>query len=131
MSRVKPCAACGAIVPDIGRSRCARCEAEYCDLRAAERSKSRDGHAEYVRRKEREDPAMAAFYRSKWWRMLSRQYEVDAGHVCEECGAVGTDVHHVVPIDTPEGWARRLDPSNLKLLCVRCHNRAHGRFGHA
>ena len=74
---------------------------------------------------------MAKFYRSKGWLALSRWYAVSVGHRCEECGGVGTDVHHVASIDTPEGWARRLDPSNLRLLCVRCHNRAHGRFGNA
>ncbi len=62
--------------------------------------------------------------------MTSRQYAVSAGHKCEECGNIGTDVHHVVPIQTPEGWERRFDFTNLKLLCIRCHNKAHGRtFG--
>jgi uncharacterized protein (DUF362 family) len=39
------------------------------------------------------------------------------------------DVDHIIPLDTPEGWARRLDPDNCRALCVPCHNKKHGRFG--
>ena len=51
--------------------------------------------------------------------------------VCEECGAVGTEVHHIIHL-TPENVT---DPSiatnqeNLKLLCNNCHSVAHHRFG--
>lgn len=113
--------------PQLGGLRyCAECEAAV----KRERAGRRDYRREYEKRQAKEDPKCRRFYRSKEWRMTSRRYAVDHAHRCEECGAVGTDVHHIKPIQTDEGWRRRLDPSNLRLLCVKCHNRAHGReFG--
>lgn len=109
-----------------GASRCAECTAKL----ASERQ--RDHAREYRTRRQHEDECSereSRFYRSKEWRDDARAYAVSVGHRCEECGAVGTDTHHVVPIQTDEGWARRLDWSNYRYLCVPCHNKAHGRFG--
>lgn len=114
-------------MPSTGASLCSECEAK----RRAERGRTRDHAREYARRLESDDPKLKAFYKSGQWRSLSRQYAVDKHHLCERCGRIGTDVHHVEPLSTPQGWARRLDRSNLRLLCVRCHNMEHGRFGHA
>ena len=109
-----------------GDTYCPSCSAEY----RRERYGARDWHREYVERRQREDPKYRQFYRSREWRMTALQYAVDHGHKCERCGKVGTDVHHIVPVQTPEGWAMRFDPENLCLLCVSCHNIAHGRqFG--
>ena len=109
-----------------GDAYCSECTA----ARRAERAASRDWSREYETRREREDPKYRSFYRSKDWRLTSEKYRVDRGHRCERCGDVATDVHHVLPIQIPEGWAMRLDPENLMLLCVRCHNEIHGRtFG--
>lgn len=91
------------------------------------RKRDRDYKREYAERKETEDPSLRRFYRSKEWTMTSRRYAQSVGYRCEECGNWGTDVHHVVPIQEPEGWNRRFDESNLKMLCVSCHNAAHGR----
>lgn len=124
---MKVCPRCGSLMPSRGRSLCAACEAK----RRAESDARRDRSAEYAARAASEDPRYRSFYRSKQWRALSRQYAVDHHHRCERCGRVGTDVHHVEPIQTPAGWARRLDYGNLRLLCVGCHNKEHGRFGHA
>jgi 5-methylcytosine-specific restriction protein A len=49
--------------------------------------------------------------------------------MCEACDARGIlikparHVHHVEPIDTEEGWAKRLVITNLQSLCLPCHNR--------
>lgn len=122
--RFQLCPKCGKLRP-IGRGSglCESCAAK----RARDRSEKRDWAREYETRVNREDPRYRAFYRSKQWRMLSRSYAVEMGHKCEECGKFGTDVHHVVPIQTEEGWRRRFDRKNLRLLCVSCHNKAHGR----
>lgn len=109
-----------------GSTLCVECYAK----KQAERTAQRDHKREYAARLDSEDPKYRRFYKSKEWEMASKQKMVDAKHKCEDCGAPGTDVHHVVPIQTPEGWRRRFDVTNLKLLCVRCHNRAHERFGH-
>lgn len=109
-----------------GTSLCSDCDRK----RLEERKKDRDYRKEYLDRSATEDKRLRRFYNSKEWRMTSRQYMVEKGHRCEECGSIGTDVHHMVPIQTSDGWKRRFDWDNLRLLCVRCHNKAHGReFG--
>ena len=109
-----------------GASLCMECASADSKSRARER----DFAKEYAKRRESENPIYRKFYRSREWTLLSQRYAHDAGYLCEECGGIGTDVHHIVPIQTDEGWARRFDWSNLRLLCVRCHNEAHGRtFG--
>ncbi|MBQ6220382.1 MAG: HNH endonuclease [Methanosphaera sp.] len=52
---------------------------------------------------------------------------------CEECEKekimdgkyscqISEEVHHIVPIQTEEGWKRRLDISNLVALCHFHHD---------
>ena len=78
----------------------------------------------------KQDIAIQRFYRSDTWKIARAIKIANACGVCEECGAIGTEVHHVVHL-TPENVT---DPSvatnqeNLKLLCNECHNKAHGRF---
>ena len=123
----KKCPRCGRVMPEgNGATLCMECASNDPKSRVRER----DYAAEYAKRRDSENPIYRKFYRSKEWTLLSRKYAHDAGYRCEECGDIGTDVHHVMPIQTDEGWARRFDASNLRLLCVRCHNAAHGRtFG--
>lgn len=94
-----------------------------CASRKVERNRESDR-----RYNSKRDPKYLKFYRSKEWKSLSKGKLADAGYRCEECGAVAVDVHHEVPIRTDEGWGRRFDWNCLKALCVRCHNKAHGRF---
>ena len=122
--RFKLCPKCKRLMPvGNGASLCGECSEE----RRNSRRRQRDYKAEYAKRKESENPKYRQFYRSKEWQMTSRRYAQKAQYTCEECGGVGTDVHHVMPIQTPEGWERRFDFDNLKLLCVQCHNEEHGR----
>lgn len=78
----------------------------------------------------KQDIAIQRFYRSDSWKIARAIKIANACGVCEECGAIGTEVHHIVHL-TPENVT---DPSvatnqeNLKLLCNECHNKAHGRF---
>lgn len=78
----------------------------------------------------KQDIAIQRFYRSDTWKIARAIKIANACGVCEECGAIGTEVHHIVHL-TPENVT---DPSvatnqdNLKLLCNECHNKAHGRF---
>ncbi len=72
-----------------------------------------------------------SFYQSSAWRTLRTYYFGLANGLCERCkkkGIVraGKEVHHVLPID--KCWERRLDITNLELLCVECHqSEEHGR----
>ena len=78
----------------------------------------------------KQDIAIQRFYRSDAWKIARAIKIANVCGVCEECGAVGTEVHHIIHL-TPENVT---DPSiatnqeNLKLLCNECHNKAHGRF---
>ena len=74
------------------------------------------------------DKKYLRFYNSPEWRRLSTQYMVDVAYRCERCKRIATEVHHIQPIQTPDGWDRRLDYTNLKALCISCHNKEHGRF---
>lgn len=74
------------------------------------------------------DPKEGAFYRGKAWRRLSAARIQADGYKCVQCGKFATEVDHIVPIQTPAGWDRRYDWSNLQSLCKTCHNKKHHRF---
>ena len=122
---LKACARWGKFVP-YPNTWCPACKPlaeKEREEQLSVRKKKRD--ADYNRKR---DPKYTRFYSSTEWKRLSKAKLQDAGWLCEECGAVATEVHHVAPIQTEEGWERRLDWTNLKALCLRCHNAAHGRF---
>lgn len=62
------------------------------------------------------------FYLSGEWRALASACKRRAGWRCEECGVQargrGLIADHIVEIK--DGGAR-LDPSNVRALCARCH----------
>lgn len=109
-----PATYCSICLPIIEEERAKR-RANIKSLADARYNKTRD--KKYLR-----------FYNSPEWRRLSTQYMVDVGYKCEMCHRIATEVHHIIPIQTEEGWERRLDYSNLMALCVNCHNKKHGRF---
>lgn len=70
------------------------------------------------------------FYNSKEWHDLRNFKWKESNGLCELClkkGIVeqGIEVHHKVPIE--KNWERRLDYTNLILLCPDCHNHEHNR----
>ena len=123
---IKPCAKCSIMIP-YGRSHCPTCEeivkAER-EMYQAKRKKARD--RVYNRKR---DPKYMRFYASGDWRRTSKAKMVEANYKCETCGSIAAEVHHIKPIQTPEGWEQRLEWSNLAALCIKCHNRAHKRWG--
>lgn len=61
------------------------------------------------------------FYQSAEWRSLVADLKVIRGPWCEKCGAGGRIIgDHKV--ERKDGGAD-LDPDNVELLCMRCHNR--------
>lgn len=118
---------------------CPRCHkpipygARYCPActPVAEREQAGRRATSGRRHNERLDKNIKAFYRSKEWEQLRLRLLAQRGYMCEGegCRAIAVDVHHVKHLDTPEGWKSRLEPGNLKILCVKCHNSAHDRFG--
>ena len=124
---MKPCPRCRRMMR-YGPAYCEECK----PLAEAELTEKREQNAQrkaqlYNRRR---DPKYLTFYRSKAWREMSRAFLQQAGYRCEahlsiECKGIAYEVHHVKPIQTPEGWDRRLDWSNLEAVCGVCHNLRH------
>ena len=114
----KPCPRCGKLIP-CGMAYCEDCTQIRSVRRQTRRADSADGKQ------------YRAFYRSAAWKRTSLaklsavSYQCEAG--CKGCTGQAVEVHHIKPIQTPEGWALRLDWDNLEAVCVHCHNRWHRR----
>src|SRR5262245_42205453 len=70
------------------------------------------------------------FYNKRAWRDRARKKALIAGNsTCVECGARVTgkraQVDHIFELKHHPLVA--LEPANLRVLCVYCHNRRHGR----
>lgn len=114
----KPCPRCGKLIP-CGMAYCKDCT----QIRSVRRQTRRADSAD--------NKQYRAFYRSAAWKRTSLakltavSYQCEAG--CKGCTGRAVEVHHIKPIQTPEGWALRLDWDNLEAVCVHCHNRRHRR----
>ena len=130
MALAKPCPRCGRLIP-YGMAYCPECK----PLAEAEREAAREHRAEQLRRKynarynARRDPKYQTFYRSKAWKNTSKAKLQAVGYQCEGklagCQRIACEVHHIKPIQTPEGWDKRLEWENLEALCTSCHNGRH------
>lgn len=79
---------------------------------------------------------MSAFnYRSKKWRRVSQEAQRRAGHRCEICGQLGSDLevagqylvtHHRLDATLYPAFA--FDPRFLLVCCVSEHDEIHGRI---
>lgn len=79
---------------------------------------------------EKQNTLIRRFYRSDQWKIARAIKIAGVGGRCEKCGAVGTEVHHIIHL-TPENVTEpeiSLNQENLMLLCNECHNKEHGRF---
>lgn len=122
---LKPCNRCGNLIP-YGPSYCTECKPIVEAEREAGIRESR--LRSNKRYNETRDPKYVRFYNSIEWRTLSAKRLDEAGYLCAWCGGIATEVDHIVEIQTPEGWDRRLDYSNTRALCTPCHNKRHKRF---
>ncbi|PKR79408.1 alpha/beta hydrolase [Halalkalibacillus sediminis] len=80
------------------------------------------------------------FYKSKSWRKLRLFVLERDNYECQECKRQGrvftsshnTDKHKNLDVDHIEELPDRpdlaMEPDNLETLCIRCHNRKHGRY---
>lgn len=84
------------------------------------------------------DKKYKTFYNSKDWKLLKEAYKTKHPY-CELCQEeakkqnkytiqITEEIHHKEPIQTPTGWLRRLEWSNLIALCHIHHNIMHDRF---
>lgn len=122
---LKSCNRCGNLIP-YGEVYCRVC-APIVEREKEERrlEAKREGDRRYNKTR---DPKYIRFYRSAEWRTLSRKRLQDDGYRCVKCGAIASEVDHIKPIQTPEGWELRLDYNNTQSLCISCHNEKHNRF---
>ena len=122
---LKNCAKCGRFIP-YGQRYCPACQEKVDKLKEERRQKyNQKAQKKYNSKR---DPKYITFYRSKAWRMLSAKRLQDDGFRCRQCRGIATEVDHIIPIQTPEGWDKRLDYDNTQSLCTRCHNEKHHRF---
>lgn len=129
---VHPCPRCKRVMIPVGVAYCDECR-PIAEQQAEEAIAHRQ---EFKRRKynkaynQKRDPKYLKFYRSKDWKTMSKAKLLNAGYRCEAklngCTGIACEVHHIQPIQTAEGWDRRLDWSNLEALCTVCHNERHG-----
>ena len=135
MMLLKPCARCGSLIKH-GSTYCTTCK----PIAMAQVEESRARKLAYKKAKynkkynSNRDPKYGAFYRSKEWKMTSRAKLQSTEYKCEAklegCTGLAVEVHHETPIKTEEGWAKRLEWSGLKSVCMSCHNKLDGKnFG--
>ena len=122
---LKSCGRCGNLI-QYGGTYCPTCKPIVEEER--ERRRSETMKAINRRYNKTRDPKYGRFYNSADWRVLSRKRLQDDGYKCVMCGAFASEVDHIVPIQTPEGWDKRLDYDNTRSLCLDCHNKRHNRF---
>lgn len=126
-----PCPRCKTLIP-VGVQYCEACRplADAQAQEAMERKRAYKSKQYAKQYNARRDPKYLTFYRSKDWRLLSRTYLQRAGYKCqarlEGCKGLAVEVHHIKPIQTPEGWDLRIDWDNLEAVCTSCHNARHG-----
>ena len=124
---MKNCPKCRQLMP-YGKKYCPKCT----ELVEQEREQRK---AEYDRRyNQRRDKKYIRFYHSKPWKLLSAK-RLGTDKYCAFCDQAGivprvpaVEVDHIIEIQTPEGWARRLDWNNTRSLCHECHDKRHNRF---
>lgn len=122
---LKSCGRCGTLI-QYGAVYCSICKPIVEAEREARRMEY--NKASNKRYNKGRDPKYGRFYNSSEWRILSRKRLQDDGYKCVKCGKVASEVDHIIPIQTPEGWELRLDLDNLQSLCIACHNVKHDRF---
>jgi len=126
MAILKPCPRCKRMMP-VGPSYCKDCAPlARAELEAIREQNLKKKMQMYNRQR---DPKYLTFYRSKDWRLTSRAKLQQVSYKCEAklsgCQGLAVEVHHIKPIQTPEGWGLRLEWSNLEAVCTSCHNGRH------
>ena len=122
---LKECGRCHKLIP-YGSTYCTTCAPIVEAEREARLQESRrESNRRYNKKR---DLKYIRFYNSLEWRTLSLKRLQDDQYKCVKCGKIASEVDHIVPIQTDEGWERRLDYTNTQSLCIECHNIKHKRF---
>lgn len=123
---MKPCPRCKRMIP-YGPAYCKDCTPiVQAELEAIKERNLKKKQQQYNSRR---DPKYLTFYRSKDWKRQSRAKLESVQYKCEArlngCQTYAVEVHHIKPIQTPEGWDKRLEWENLEAVCTSCHNGRH------
>ncbi len=137
---LKMCAKCRKVIEYPNRY-CSVCQ-KIVDQQMEDRKKESN-----IRYNKKRNPKYIKFRKSKPWLMLKDKYlqdlqikyGVEYAYKCEDCIEehkkdskyqieYAEEVHHLIPIETEEGWLRRLDYYNLRALCHAHHDKRHNRF---
>ena len=122
---LKSCGRCGNLIP-YGTPYCKECTPI---VEAEREAYMRGAKLKHNRKYNRgRDPRYTRFYNGGAWRSLSAKRLQDDSYCCAWCGAIATEVDHIIEISTPEGWEKRLDYDNTRSLCHACHDKRHNRF---
>lgn len=64
------------------------------------------------------------FYQSAKWKKARAYIRAKNHGICEECGNVGHEVHHIISLNLNniDDVNVTIDEKNLQLLCTSCHN---------
>ena len=122
---MKTCARCGRMI-QYGSIYCKDC----IPIMEQYRKQKIEQYKKNSNRKynKKRNPKYSYFYKSKDWRKLSLAALQRDGYRCVRCGAIATEVHHVIPIQIEEGWNKRFEFDGIVSLCTKCHNKEHERF---
>ncbi len=78
------------------------------------------------------------FYCRKDWRDLSYKLKVERGGKCERCGDILSDYSKLIGHHKTELTEQNVDdpnislnPKEIEITCLDCHNKEHRRFGYA
>lgn len=68
-------------------------------------------------------PFAKSFYNSQAWAKTSKAFKISKFGICEKCGGIGEEVHHIIPLapDNINDPSITLSWDNLMLLCRSCH----------
>lgn len=67
------------------------------------------------------------FYSSNEWKQCRESYSKSKAYICERCGSVASEVHHIIPLspDNINDPEITMNYDNLLCLCHRCHMKEH------
>lgn len=94
----------------------------YCD---EHKEKVNDYKKDYEKKRYERDKEFIKFYNSKSWREVRQIAMLENDYLCNECLLEGkytkADVaDHIIEIK--DDWSKRLDSSNIRILCHYHHN---------
>lgn len=92
----------------------------YCELHLNVKSENNRYYDKYQRNKKHD-----RFYHSASWIKCRDYIRIRDNGLCQHCLpkkliTIGIIVDHIIPLSID--WGKRLDESNLQLLCTSCHN---------